>query len=193
MGKFKMQRFDGVVSCNNSVVKIFVSPKSINHFVLFYLNAVFAVLQVNVFKLCGAVFLRRTIAQVFRIRGRSKIFNFVICFASVNVVNNARQKTVMPQENCAMLSYTLALNANPKVTLHRWLLLDSLPYAVAPITRFFVNKISVWVVVKPRLEQFLRDKICFVHAVVPFKRWFGKWRLGVDSIGPLRYCTKGAA
>jgi hypothetical protein len=183
-----MQRLYGVVSCCDSTAQVFVRAKSMKNIIFYDLYAIATAMKIDVFKFCRAVFLGGTIAQILRICCSPKIFYSVVCFATVDVVNDFRKPTVMPKKNSAMLSHAVIQHGIKQVSFWVRLLFYSLTNSVALVRGFFVNKIAIRMVIKPFFQNFLRDMIGFVHAVVPYKQWCGKWRLGVDSIGPLRYC-----
>lgn len=183
-----MQRLDSVVSCCDSTAQVFVTPESMNNTIFFDLYAIATAIKIDVFKFCRAVVLGGTIAQILRICCRSKIFYSVVCFATIDVVNDFRKPTVVPKKNSAMLPHPVIHHADAKVSFLVGFLFYSLTNSVALVSGFFVNKIAIRMVIKPFFQNFLRDMIDFVHAVVPYKQWCGKWRLDVDSIGPLRYC-----
>jgi hypothetical protein len=146
----------------------------------------------NTFVAGCVVALLSAIKSVLAFCGKPKIFNPAVCAIGINVVNkDGRQLTVVKQPNQAVHFVPFARNAYVSVSM---LINDASYLAIAHMWSrcFFPVKIAIDVI--KQLNNFLlRDMIEFVHAVVPVKQWFGKWRLSVDSTGPLRYCTKGTA
>jgi hypothetical protein len=157
-----------------------------------YASAIRSVLGfANTFVSAGVVRWPSSVVSILAFGSKPQIFNPAVIAIHVNMVNKLFRKfIVVVSPNQAV--HLKRLPKQTDVSVPVFVNITSDATGLGSVRSWVFPKKVAISVFKDVAHNFGRDKICFVHAVVPFKRWFGKWRLGVDSIGPLRYCTKGA-
>jgi len=130
-----------------------------------------------------AVRIRLAVHVVLRVCSGSKVFNPVIVFDAVNVVNRGRQPSVMPKENDSMRGNRALFQKNDDVAIVK-LAPCSLAYLNAAKWAGFLfpDKTAFGWTVKQFADKFLRNsRIVFAHAVAPLCNGLGSNGSGLQS------------
>jgi hypothetical protein len=130
-----------------------------------------------------AVRIRLAVHVVLRVCGGSKVFNPVIVFDAVNMVNRGRQPSMMPKENNPMGGNWALFKQNDDVTVSKFATCSLTDFDAAVRAGFlFPDKTAFSRTVKQFADKFLRNsRIIFAHAVAPLCNGLGSNGAGLQS------------
>jgi hypothetical protein len=130
-----------------------------------------------------AVRVRLAVHVVLRVGCGSKVFNPVIVFDAVNVVNRGRQPSMMPKENNPMGWNRAFLQKNNDVSIVKFAPCSLTDFDVAVRAGFlFPENTALWWTIKQLSDKFLRNsRIVFAHAVALLCNGLGSNGAGLQS------------
>lgn len=118
---------------------------------------------------------QRSVAVVNQIISQAKVDDSIVRLYSIDMINVLWRNKSMHDVPCN----TVSVNQFPLVTKYDVAIFG---YASNLLSRVSRSKKQSSIGTVNKIV-----KINVAHAVAPYKQWFEKWRLSVDSTGPLRH------